>query len=112
MSSVEFNNETIESIKSVKLYTKIDNSTFDHVNNQWVKSYVNGPAISLTVKVGNKFVGNLSEGDIKVFGKYDVDRIEIILNKGTKKVSYYSKCYTSLGENDKENGELIQYTTL
>ncbi|WP_286906927.1 Ig-like domain-containing protein [Clostridium sp. UBA1652] len=102
---VNFNSEMIENVKSVKLFTKV--SKFDNP-----QSIVDGTTFTLATRESNNFITNLNEGDIKSFGNYEVDKIEVILKDGVKKVSFNSKYYTSLGENDKENGELVYYNTL
>ena len=111
---VKFDETNIENIKSVKLYTKVDKSRYGYVNNQWtwISECVEGSVFDLTARQLNNFICDLNESNIKDFGVHVVDRIEVILNDGTKKVSYNRNYYTYLGENDKENGELIIYNAI
>lgn len=100
-----FDSEQIGNVKSVKIFTKV--SYYSDV-----EKVVEGPTFILSEKNNNDFIASLSEGDIKIFGTYEVDKVEIILKDNTKKVSFSSKFYKTLGENDKENGEIIYFNVL
>lgn len=100
-----FDSEQIENVKSVKIFTKV--SYYSDI-----EKVVEGPTFILNEKNNNDFIASLNEGDIKIFGTYEVDKVEIILKDNTKKVSFSSKFYKTLGENDKENGEIIYFNVL
>lgn len=100
-----------EKIKSVKLYLKIARVEYDTYNNQ-TEVVFDVPTISLNKNSGGSFTGILEEKNIQNFGTYNVDKIEITLEDGSKRVSFNNKFYKSLSENDKENGELISYYNL
>ncbi len=100
--SVNFDFYSLENVKSVKLFTKV--RSFENS-----ESVIDGTTFKLTNKNYYGFVANLNDGDIKSFGIYEVDKIEVLLNDGTKKVSFNSSFYKALSENDKENGELVYY---
>ncbi|ERK32082.1 Ig-like domain-containing protein [Clostridium intestinale] len=99
---VAFKFDVIEKVKSVKVFTKVRD--FNDSQN-----IVVGPTFNLTTKQSAVFFADLNESDIKSFGIYEVDKIEVLLNDGTKKVSFNNSFYKNLSENDKENGELVYY---
>lgn len=106
---LEFFNETYKDIKEVKLYTKVVNYNINPGDMNYSEVVVDGPTIMLNEKEEYLFKGYLSETQIKDFGIYKIDKIEMFLNDGSKKVSYNSNYYSSLSDNDKENGEVLDY---
>lgn len=108
---VEFNEDAYKDIKEVKLYTKVSRVTCDHVGNI-ITTTVDGPNLNLNVKESNKFTGILKEDQITSFGSYEVDKVEMVLNNGSKRVSYNSGYYKSLSNNNKENAELVNFNSL
>lgn len=107
--SVNVSNEVVSTIKEMKIYLKVVQRGYDPLDKGTV---FEGPSIILNNGLGNNFTGTLEEKDIKNFGEYHVDKIEIYLTDGTKKVSYNEKFYDSLSDNDKENGEIITYYSI
>ena len=109
---VEFNEYYSSDIKEVKLHTKVYNYEYDYYTGEYKSTVVDGPILNLNTKEGNQFIGVLKEEQITSFGSYEVDKIEITLKDGSKRVSYNKKYYDSLSGNDKENGELIYYHSI
>lgn len=102
---VSFYNNVIEDVKSVKVFTKVRD--FNDSQN-----IVVGPTFNLTTKESAVFFADLNESDIKSFGIYEVDKVEVTLKDGTKQISFNNSFYSTLGENDKENGELVYYSSI
>ena len=85
---VEFNESFSSDIKEVKLHTKVYNYEYDYYTGEDKSTLVNGPILNLNTKKDNQFIGTLKEEQITSFGSYEVDKIEITLNDGSKRVSY------------------------
>lgn len=115
-----FNSENISNISSVKLSTKYKVKDIapnkDYYN---YGSYINKDDIikdsdSYELKKddsSNYFTTTIKKDSLKEFGYYYVDKIEISYQDGSKKVIYNNSFYSSLSENDKENG-VLQYLNM
>ena len=110
---VLMDDEYSKNVNSIKLYTKIVHRVYDNEKDNYEITTKQGPICTLQSNEDPYvFETTLKEAQITEFASYEVDKIEIILNDGSKRVSYNSQFYTSLSDNDKENGELIQYLEL
>ncbi|MGL5352567.1 MAG: immunoglobulin-like domain-containing protein, partial [Clostridium sp.] len=102
---VVVNEDYAKDISSIKLHTNVALGKGGDGNFQF--TILDKFSLDLSRNSTNSFVAELKEENIKEFGGYYIDKIEITYKDNSKKVIYNNYFYDSLSGNDKENGELL-----